>query len=90
MDCNFKQKYDDSKIARTYDERIDEVIGYKIQKSVIRDLKKAAMALSMARVHCGNAGSQNFERDIFNIEDKIWNEINDIRKRSLLKGIKLQ
>ena len=82
MDCNFKQKYDDSKIAVTYDERIDEVIGYKLQKSTIRELKKAAMSLSMARVHYGNAGSQNFSREIFNIEDKIWTEIHDIEKRS--------
>ena len=82
MDCNFEQKYDDSKIAVTYDERIDEVIGYKLQKSTIRELKKAAMSLSMARVHYGNAGSQNFSREIFNIEDKIWTEIHDIEKRS--------
>jgi hypothetical protein len=83
MDCNFNQKYDDSKIPETYDEKINEVIGYKLQKSTLRSLKKCAMELASARVHYMDSGSNTpILREIFNIEDKVWDEIHDIKKRS--------
>ena len=83
MDCNFKQTEFKPPTEMSYTEKIDEVIEYKLQKSTLRSLKKCAMELASARVHYMDSGSNTpILREIFNIEDQVWNEIHDIKKRS--------
>lgn len=74
-----KLKFDESKIAETYSEKLAEIQHYKIQSECLDSLRKAVMTLSKARVEYMTSGSQNgIIQSIFELEKRIHTEIFDI------------
>lgn len=73
-----KLKFDESKIAETYPEKLAEIQYYKIQKECLDSLKKVVMSLSKARAEYMTSGSKNLTKAIYEIESRVWDEIHDI------------
>lgn len=77
--------FNPEKIAETYQEKMQEIKHFKIEKECLTSLKKVVKNLSKARVEYMSSGSNTpMLRAIFELEKQIFKEMNDIE--SLAKG----
>ncbi len=67
------------KIAETYQEKMQEIKYWKLEKECLTSLKKVVKNLSKARVEYMSSGSNTpILRSIFELEKQIFAEMNDI------------